>query len=568
MKPKTLLRSFVMKLNLLFIGATFLTVPAALHAQAEGHEMEVIGKQKDADKILTTMFPPGSRHELVNMPMRDGVKLATSVFIPSGTGPWPVVFSRGYYGRLASTAGARGAKDGGFVYVTQDARGVYDSGGKGSVHATEPIFELNDCADSLDWIAAQSWCNGRIVMIGASGNGVGPSAAYFTKSPHLVAAMPSISSPDPYYYWGFSNGVRRGFFRWMGFIGISNAPWPKPTLSKFDEGRMRAMMAVAAVDNPVLLTISSGWYDLGSEAVLDEFEAYAKAGKVFARIGPNAHAGSPQFPWPAAKMPKGMVAMPKLPDVVAGKLPKEKSQLSYYLMGNFRDPASPGNVYKFTDVWPVPNTPVRWYLQADGGLATGLPAQADGKVGFAYDPRDPAPTYGGNFTTGGEAGPHDQRPLAGRKDVVRFIGAPLAAPLEITGKLRAELYVSTDVPDTEFVVKVIDIHPDGYEMLVRESAIMARSAEEFKGKPAPLEKGRVYQLKLDLWSTAILLDKGHRLGVLVTSSSSSSYEVHPNSFVPVMSYDGSPVAHQTIHASARYPSCIIVPVVEVAKTTP
>jgi len=552
----------------ILIGVAALASSVTMQAQVEGREMDEIGKHKDVGKILTAQFPPGSRHELVQVPMRDGVKLATSVFIPPGADRRPVVFARGYYGRLATTAYSRGAQDGGFVYVTQDARGVFDSGGEGAARGTEPVFELNDSADSLEWIAAQPWCNGRIVMTGASGNGVGPSAAYFTKSPHLAAAMPSISSANPYYYWGFDNGVRRGFYRWMKFIGVSTDVWPKPTLSSFDEGKMRAMMSAAAVNNPAILTLSTGWYDLGSEAVLDAFSAFAKDGRVFARIGPNAHTGSPQFPWPSPRVPRESVPMPKLLDVVAGKLPTAKSQLTYYLLGNFRDASSPGNRYKVTDVWPVPHTPVRWYLHADGGLATEKPAQAEGTMGFAYDPRDPAPTHGGNFTTGGEAGPHDQRPLKNRKDVVRFIGEPLAAPLEITGKLRAELYVSTDVPDTQFVVKVIDIHPDGYEMLIRESAIMGRSAEEFKGKPSPLEKGTVYQLKLDLWSTAIVLDKGHRLGVLVTSSSASSYEVHPNSFVPVMSYDKSPVAHQTIHASASHSSCIIVPVVTPAEQNP
>jgi predicted acyl esterase len=98
-------------------------------------------------------------------------------------------------------------------------------------------------------------------------------------------------------------------------------------------------------------------------------------------------------------------------------------------------------------------------------------------------------------------------------------------------------------------------------MLIRESPILARYAEEFQGKPAPLEKDKVYHLKIDLRSTAIILDKGHRLGVLVTSSSQPQYEVHPNTFNTVASYDQSPVAHQSIHLSARYPSSITLPVI-------
>jgi len=70
---------------------------------------------------------------------------------------------------------------------------------------------------------------------------------------------------------------------------------------------------------------------------------------------------------------------------------------------------------------------------------------------------------------------------------------------------------------------------------------------------------------MDLRSTAIILDKGHRLGVLVTSSTKPEYEVHPNSFEPVMNFDNSPVAHQTIHLSSKYPSSVILPVVPADK---
>jgi putative CocE/NonD family hydrolase len=162
----------------------------------------------------------------------------------------------------------------------------------------------------------------------------------------------------------------------------------------------------------------------------------------------------------------------------------------------------------------------------------------------------------------------DERPLLDRKDVIHFASAPLVDPVEITGKVHATLFISTDVPDTEFVVKFTDIQPDGYEMIVRESAVLGRYAEEFHGQPAPLEKGKVYQLELDLCSTALLLAKGHRLGVIVTSSSKDAYEVHPNSFTPVTSMDAAPIAHQQIYFSKQYPSSITLPVVPVDAPAP
>lgn len=559
-RPGTLLRL------LSFITAAGMIFPIAFTlAQDEGREMEAIGKSKDPRAILAKLFPSGSTHQSVMMPMRDGVKLATEIFIPPGPGPWPVLFTRGYYGRLAGTvyADRGGSQKGGFAFVSQAARGTDTSEGKGTHDFTRPDFEIKDCTDALDWIAKQSWSNGRIFMAGSSGNGIGSAIAYLTKSPHLVGSVSDISAAFPYYYWGFENGVRRDFLRWFSNTNAGKPPaeWPKPTIQHFDLAQWEKILNEAAPDNKTVLSLNTGWYDLNSEGPLDYFSKFAAFGKVFVTIQPKAHGNDPKYTWPQ----KGRPRMPILPDLINGTNIPAKSQLVYYLMGNFRDPNSPGNIYKTTDVWPVPHTPTPYYLHSDGALSSTKPAGEVPPKDFSYDPKKPAPSYGGNGSVSpSRTGPADQSPLKERPDVLRFISAPLEAPLEITGKIRADLYISTDVPDTLFVIKVVDIHPDGYEMLLRETAMMGRYAEELKEKPAPLEKDRIYHLKADLGSTAILMDKGHRLGVLVTSSSAGSYEVHPNSFDPVMSYDQSPVAHQHIHVSEKNPSSITLPVVGAA----
>lgn len=551
-----------MVLRIYLPAFAFLVACSRLFAQAEGEETKAIGRPVDPAVVLQKVFPPGTTHESLMVPMRDGVKLATDIFIPPGPGPWPVVFTRGYYGRLAGSvyADRLKAKEGQFAFVCQDARGRYGSEGKDTAHITSPDFEIDDCTDALKWIANQKWCNGRIGYMGSSGNGVGGLISFLARDPHLVVSRPSISVGYPYYYWGFSNGVARWlYFNWFGNTGLKVEKWPKPTVAAFDVPKWKEILAAAAKDNPTDISLSTGWYDLGSEAVLDYFEAFAATCHITAMIRPYAHKAAAEFTWPQKNFPFYVTTAAQA--LLKPELKPAKSQLAYYLMGNFRDPASPGNVYKVTSVWPVPNTSTPYYLRADGALSTEAPTEASASLTFPYDPRDPAPTLGGNATYDKNAGPFDQRPLKDRKDILRFISTPLEQPLEITGKLLADLYFSTDVPDTEFVVKVVDIHPDGYEMLIRESAGMARYSEDFQGKPAPLEKDRIYHLKMDLWSTAILLDKGHRLAVFVTSSSATAYEVHPNSFEPVMSYDKSPIAHQVIQLSNKYPSHITVPVI-------
>jgi predicted acyl esterase len=526
-----------------------LLFPLSLFAQQPkpGHETDNVGGPVDFTKFLADAAP-GTKVDHEDLP---------------GAGPFPAILSRGYYGLGNTTKSGKDFKDGTIVYVAQDARGCYDSQGKPRADLKTPGFEMNDINDTVNWIAAQPWCNGRVGLLGASGNGVSPSEGYLTKNPHIVMTSPSISSAYPYYYWGFSNGTRRGLYGWLHYTGLDVSPWPIPTLPTFDLDKWNALVADAAKDNPIIMTTSSGWYDINSEAVLDEFQAFAATGKIFANIGPGTHGGNPLYNWPkGGKRPAGAVYPPKLPDVLLGKgkIP-EKSQLMYYVMGNFRDPTTPGNFQKITAVWPVPMTPTPWYFQANGGLSPTKPTDDAPPQAYDYDPKDPAPSLGGNYTYLAPAGPQDERPLLTRKDVIHFVSEPLTDPIEITGKVRATLFVSTDVPDTEFVVKFTDVQPDGYEMLVRESATMGRYAKEFNGTPAPLEKGKIYQLDLDLWSTAIVFAKGHKIGVIVTSSSKDAYEVHSNSFDPVMSYDKSPVAHQQVYFSKDHPSCLTLPVV-------
>ena len=549
--------------SIFVLVAAFASITLRADQPKEGHETDNVGGKLDYTHFLADAAP-GTKAVEQMIAMRDGVKLAATIFIPPGPGPFPVILSGGYYGRANTTRSGKDYKDGTIVFIAVDARGAYDSEGKPRPNLKSPDFELNDINDTLNWIATQPWCNGKIGMQGASGNGVWPNIGYLTKNSHLVMVSPSISTDYPYYFWGFSNGARKGLYTWLHYTGLDVSPFPNPTIPGYDLAKYHAIIENAAKDNPIIVTNSSGWYDISSEPVLDQFAAFAGSGKIWSRIGPGTHGGNPLYNWPKSARPKGAVYPQKIADVLLGKgKPPTKSQLTYYVMGNFRDPSTPGNFDKITDVWPVPNTPTPWYFHAGGGLSPAKPTSEDPPQTYDYDPKDPAPSLGGNYTYLAPAGPQDERPLLTRKDVIHFVSDPLTDPVEITGKVRATLFVSSDAPDTMFVVKFTDVQPDGYEMIVRESATLAREAKEFNGTPAPLQKGKVYQLDLDLWSTALLLAKGHRLGVIVTSSSKDAYEVHSNSFDPVSDFTKSPVAHQQVYFSARYPSCLTLPVVPV-----
>lgn len=539
----------------------------SLHAQIEGREYEEVGKPQDAQKVLK-FFPENSQVKFAKVPMRDGVKLATNVFIPPGEGPWPVIFARGYYGRYGTSYYARPCKDGEFVFVIQDARGKGDSEGKGTYDPASFKDEVPDCYDSLEWISKQPWCNGKIAMTGGSGNGIGVYTAFLSGHPSLVAATAGNSSGSS-LYWMYDNRVRRWLYSWMTHRGLNTSAFPRPTLTDNDAASTMRELQSYKVNPDTVLNLGAGWYDIVSESALDYFSAFSKKAKVYVKVSPNRHMGAVQINDQKHPHKPALEKSPSITDVLLGQDADEPSYLMYYLMGDVFDASAPGNEWRVTHEWPVEHTPMSLYLTQDGGLQSSKPS-TQGRLQYVYDPADPAPSIGGNGTYDAHAGAFDQSPLKDRKDVLRFVSEPLREPLTITGKVWADIHFSTNVEDTLFVVKLVDIYPDGYEAIVRESAGMARYAEGLDGQ-TPLKEHQTYALRMDLWSTALAFNKGHRIGVYVTSSSAFKdkkgklkeiYEIHPNSFKQVETLEGAPKAQQTIHMSANAPSRIILPVVQ------
>lgn len=531
----------------------------------EEWETHIPAGQLAPARVLREM-PAGATHRHVMLSMRDGVKLATEIFLPPGDGPFPARVIRGAYDRWRNAlamAKQHGRKP--LVLVTQSLRGDKDSGRNDDFDPLSFDNEIDDGFDTIEWLAAQPWCNGRVGMAGGSGNGFPGYMALLAAPPHLTVCHAPNSGGDATAYWFFHNGVRRAMYDWAGNRNMTVRDWPRPTLRSFDPGAQRQRLKAAAENHHSVFIADTGWYDIFSEAALDYFEAFGPKGGVFVRVDPRSHGAmiwDGKYPrhhrWPENVTFPDAVELLLDPGL---EVPK-RSTLVYYLMGDVTDRTAPGNTYKVTHVWPVPSTATRWYMQSNGGLTLSAPAEANAALTFRYDPRDPVPTKGGAtlFAAKENKGPVDQRLLSKREDILRFYSEPLKVPVEVTGKILADLYISSDVQDTTFMVKLIDVYPDGYEALVRDSAVMARY---WKGRdrPAPLEKRKVYRLRIDMWSTALVFNRGHRISVHVTSSNSPKYEAHPNTYEPVTSFDAVPVATNTVHVSTRHPSSIILPVV-------
>jgi uncharacterized protein len=126
------------------------------------------------------------------------------------------------------------------------------------------------------------------------------------------------------------------------------------------------------------------------------------------------------------------------------------------------------------------------------------------------------------------------------------------------------LAVSTDAPDTDFMVKLVDVYPNGYEALVLDQAQMLRYRSGLT--PEKAEPGKVYPITVDLWSTALVFNKGHKIAVHVTSSNSPRFEAHTNTWEAVKSYDEARTATNTVFLDGR--SKVILPVTKVYKEQP
>jgi len=159
----------------------------------------------------------------------------------------------------------------------------------------------------------------------------------------------------------------------------------------------------------------------------------------------------------------------------------------------------------------------------------------------------------------------DQRKVSGRADVLKFETAPLQRALEVVGNLKADLAVSTDAPDTDFTVKLVDVYPDGYEALVNDGAFRLRYVDGFD-KQTHIEAGKQYVIDVDLWATGLVFNAGHKIAVHVSSSNFPRFERHTNTWEPLASYDTSQKATNPVWLDGR--SKITLPVTQADPARP
>lgn len=520
-----------------------------------------VGQEKQVPKATTHMVA-----------MRDGVKLATDVYLPGeGTDKYPVIVMRTPYNKNGGAGAAANATRRGYALVSQDMRGRFKSEGHHAIiFGNDGWGEHQDGKDTLEWVAKQPWCNGKIGSWGASALGITQNMAAPAAPDELKAQHVSVAFSDYYSQGAYQGGVFRTQLieRWLQFNGMVEKNLETfvahPLYDDFWKG-LNSEAQAAKVRAPGVYF--GGWYDIFLQGTINSFTAIhyhggeGAKGKCRLVIGPIGHGQITELKYPAnaSQGPACADAFAWFDYVLQGKKNKAATEkaVHYYVMGDPTDVKAPGNYWRHVDDWPPPSRPTPFYFHADGTLSTRKP-EGDASKTYSYDPKNPVPNIGGQ-ELGVPLGPKDQRKVEDRPDVVLFSTEELKEPLEVTGRVSAKLFVSSDCPDTDFTVKLCDVYPDGRSMLVTDGILRARYHKSIE-KESFLEPGQVYELNVDLWSTSLVFNKGHRIRVAVSSSNSPRFEANPNTGKPFRADKETRVARNTVHLSAKHASRIVLPV--------
>ncbi len=220
------------------------------------------------------------------------------------------------------------------------------------------------------------------------------------------------------------------------------------------------------------------------------------------------------------------------------------------------------NRWRDEQAWPLTraiDTP--WFLNEENGLSPQTPNPNSLPKSYVYDPNDPCPTCGGGTLLPPQyaPGPRDQAPILGRRDVLCHTSEPLDRDLEVTGQVSAILFAATSGRDTDWIVKLCDVHPDGTTYSVCDGVLRASMRD---GHTRQLvEPQAIIRYEVSLWSTAMLFKAGHRIRVLITSSDFPRYDRNPNTGELAHTATRLEPALQKIYLDNEHPSHILLPLV-------
>ncbi|HEX6500618.1 MAG TPA: CocE/NonD family hydrolase [Micromonosporaceae bacterium] len=526
--------------------------------------------------------------------MRDGVVLRADHYEPALTGA-PTVLVRTPYGRRGVTAVlARTLAEQGFNVLVQCCRGTFDSGG-----TFAPMrHEHDDGVDTVDWLRRQSWYSGELCTFGPSYVGFTQWAIAADVKPDLKAMATIVTAS------GFRDSTYAGgafsldtVLTWAELMQAQDTPlltrqWEllrgQPRLRRalshlpLSEADLVATGAEVAfvrewlrhsdpddpywsdlghahrigeVDAAVLMI--GGWHDIFLPWQLRDYAALLRAGRSPRLvIGPWTH-GSPGLylfavrqavAWFQANTGAGATSagaesgVDGAAAVVDGAAATDRGTgITVYVdgAGDWRDLAE----------WPPKDfEPTPWYLGANGALSPrGVPAGPPDRLW--YDPADPTPNLGGPLLIGKTAGRRDNRRLEARPDVLVYTSDVLDDPVEVTGPVRAVVYVRPDLAHFDVFVRLCDVDPAGRSWNVCDGLVRVADA-------AP---GKVREVEVELWPAGYRFQTGHRVRVQVSGGAHPRWSRNPGTGEPLGTAVELRAGGREILHDERYPSAIVLP---------
>ncbi|MFE7723380.1 CocE/NonD family hydrolase [Nocardia rhizosphaerihabitans] len=501
------------------------------------------------------------------VPMRDGVQLATDVYLPDqNTAPGPVILVRLPYDKTGPYAGlpevAEYFTGSGYTVVVQDVRGKFRSEGETLLF----VNEADDGYDTIDWIIQQEWSNGTVGMWGDSYYGFTQWAAVSTRHPALRAVVPRVTGtrlgqlaeeipgthtreiemgvhrtyPLTIYVdndallwemdWTIQplNDTVEKFLTAVGTRSASYDLWyPNPVpLRRFRQGSPFDAPAV-----PVLMTI--GWWDNCAPWQWDDHRQLQQrpqwALNEYLLIEAIDHECNSHFeqPWlrdsPIPTPEERRATLPRYLDpaieffdiFLRGKgspadLPRVRWQLAN-TEPDFRisDTWPPAGVTELA-LYPIDGTAARGQVPG-GALATAAGAATE-RVSWKHDPSDPVKSPAPNPFTFLSANP-DEQALGNRPDVLTFTAATATEPVDLVGPVSLRVQVRSEGPEMDVFARLLDVAPDGAAHLIA------------RGQLTVLDSGYDSDIEIDLGHLGYRLETGHALRLTVAASDSPEHVV-------------------------------------------
>jgi len=556
----------------------------------------------------------------VAMMTRDGVTLRTDIYRPAGDGKFPVLLQRTPYNKDGGADFARKAVARGYLVAIQDVRGRYASEGEWYPFK----YESNDGFDAVEWVASLPNSNGKVGMFGGSYVGATQMLAAISHPPHLAGICPVVTASNYHENWTYQGGAFEQWFNqsWTSGLAqdtlnrmvrhntnavIGDSALPLKDYPLFNAklptepqnlSRQLAPYYLDWLDHPLYdsywkqwsieeqyasiqvpaLTVAA-WYDLFQGGSLRNFEGLkSHAGNEMARkqqrlliiIGGHAgggrHIGSVDFGAAAAEFDEGNTALAWYDYLFQGKQNEFATEkpVRIFVMGEDK--------WRYEDSWPLERAKeTRYVLQSAGkansasgdGVLSAADSRAQSTDEFVYDPMDPVPTTGGPLCCDAEhlaAGPRDQRTVEDRPDVLVYSTPPLENDLEVTGQVILDLYAKSSAADTDFTAKLVDVWPNGFAENLTEGILRARYRDSTI-EAKPIVPGKVYEYKIDMWSTSNVFLKGHRIRLEVSSSNFPRFDRNLNTGKDASTDATTAKATNTIYHDKEHPSTLLLPVV-------